>query len=89
MNGVLQPFLLGTVVTACAMIGIHFVQAWKRTRDALFLSFAIAFWLFGANWGVLAILQLEEGYPVVYLLRLLGFGIIIAGVIAKNRFRAV
>ncbi len=85
MNGVLQPFLLGTVVTACAVIGVQFVQAWKRTHESLFLSFAIAFWLFGVNWGVLAVLPLEEGYPAVYLLRLLGFGIIIVGIIAKNR----
>ncbi len=85
MGEVLQPFLLGLVVMACTAIGVFFWKFWKRTCDRLFLSFAIAFWLFAANWAMLAMVRRDEGYAAVYLFRLLGFVIIIAGVIGKNR----
>ena len=58
---------------------------WKRTGDRLFVHFAIAFWLFTLN-------QLASSIPVVadetsgyeYLLRVLGFIVIIVAIIDKN-----
>ena len=79
----LQAFLLGIIVTACAGIGVCFIRFWKRTRDRLFLVLAIAFWIFGINWAGLAFLH-NEAYPAMYLIRLLGFAFIIAGVVGKN-----
>jgi hypothetical protein len=81
----LQAFLLGVLVMACAAIGLFFLRFWRRTGDRLFLVFAIAFWLFAANWAALAIVHNDEGYPMIYLLRLAGFGFIIAGIVGKNR----
>lgn len=85
MNDVLQSFLLGVLVTACAVIGLFFLRFWRRSHDRLFLAFAGAFWLFGTNWAMLAVLNHGEGYPAIYLFRLMGFGLIVAGIIAKNR----
>jgi hypothetical protein len=84
MTETLVSFLLGSAVTACLIVSAFFARFWRRTRDLLFLAFAVAFLLFGANWAMVAVLE-EETYPAVYLFRLLGFAIIIAGVIGKNR----
>lgn len=80
----LLSFMLGSAVTACVIIGAFFVAFWTRTRDRLFLMFSFAFWLFGVNWLMVAIIQ-DEIYPSVYLFRLLGFVLIIVGIIGKNR----
>ena len=83
MNDLL-PFLLGVAVSTCLIIGAFFVRFWKRTGDNLFLLFAAAFGLFAVNWTVVSFIE-QESYPAVYLFRLLGFGLIIAGVVGKNR----
>jgi hypothetical protein len=82
----LHPFLLGIVATASAAIGLFFYRFWRRTRDRLFVYFAAAFWLLAANWSAQAFVPHDESYYVViYLLRLLAFAVIIAGIVGKNR----
>lgn len=87
MNEALILVLLGAAVMACLVIGAFFWRFWKDTRDTLFLAFAVAFWLFGANWAMVAVVG-HERFPQVYLFRLVGFLIIIAGVAMKNRSKA-
>lgn len=79
----LQTFLLGVIVTSCVVIGLFFCKYWLRTRDRLFLAFAVGFWLFGINWAGLAVVH-NEGVVSMYVLRILGFACIIAGVVGKN-----
>ena len=77
--------LSGALLFSYAIAGVHFLLFWKRTGDRLFVHFAIAFWLFALN-------QLTSSIPVVagetsgyeYLLRVLGFIVIIVGIIDKN-----
>lgn len=77
--------LSGAVLFSYFIAGIHFSRFWKRTGDRLFLHFAVAFWLFALN-------QVATSIPVVanetagyeYLLRVLGFIIILGGIIDKN-----
>ena len=77
--------LSGALLFAYFIAGIHFARFWRRTRDRLFLHFAIAFLLFGLN-------QLVTSVPVVsnetdgyeYLLRVLGFIVILAAIADKN-----
>ena len=65
--------------------GVHFLRFWRRTADRLFLYFALAFWLFMAN-------QIATSVPVVtnetagyeYLLRVLGFLLILFAIADKN-----
>jgi hypothetical protein len=81
----LYSFLLGVVVVAAGTIGLFFLRFWRRTRDRLFFVFAIAFWLMALNWFAVAFTPKDESFYAVYLLRLLAFGFIIAGIIDKNR----
>jgi hypothetical protein len=80
--------LSGALVFAYAVSGVHFLQFWRRTGDRLFAHFAVAFWLFALN-------QLAVSVPVVtdetgsyfYLLRVLGFVIILIAIVDKNVVR--
>ncbi len=91
-----NQFLLGAVVVACLAAGLFFLRFWRRTRDRLFATFAVAFWVLGLNWAVLACLQVarpeqpdevDEVRTALYVVRLLAFLLILAAVIDKNRNR--
>jgi hypothetical protein len=77
--------LSGALLFSYFIAGIHFSRFWKRTGDRLFLHFGVAFWLFALN-------QLASSIPVVanetdgyeYLLRVLGFVVILATIVDKN-----
>jgi hypothetical protein len=78
--------LAGALVLAYLIAGVHFFQFWRRTGDRLFIHFAVAFWLFVLNQLVTSTPHLSNeagGYE--YLLRVLGFIVIIAGIVDKNR----
>jgi hypothetical protein len=87
----LQPlinrFLLGGLVMACAVVGLFFLRFWRKTRDRLFLIFALAFWLLGTNWLFLAFVEADETRTWLYVLRLVAFCLIIYGIVDKNRQR--
>jgi hypothetical protein len=77
--------LSGALVFAYLVAGMHFLRFYRRTEDGLFLRFAIAFWLFSVN-------QLASSVPFVtdetdgyeYLLRVLGFVLILVAIVEKN-----
>lgn len=78
----------GALIFAYAVAGVHFIQFWRRTGDRLFAHFGAAFWLFALNQlavSVPAVANETVGY--VYLLRVLGFVIILIAIIDKNMFR--
>lgn len=78
-------FFTGALAALYAVAGMFFLSFWRRTRDALFASFALAFALLAINQVVLALGGLErEEQSWVYLLRLLAFLLIIAGIARKN-----
>ena len=82
--------LSGALLLSYLVAGAHFFRFWRRINDRLFLHFAIAFWLLALN-------QLATSIPVVtnetggyeYLLRVLGFLLIIVAIIDKNLLRSV
>jgi uncharacterized membrane protein HdeD (DUF308 family) len=77
--------LLGVIATTSITAAIFFLRFWKRTRDSLFLAFAIAFLIEGVN--RIAVLEVErpnEGSPWTYVVRLIAFLIILAGILNKN-----
>jgi hypothetical protein len=80
-----NQFLLGVVVAACAVAGLFFLRFWRRTRDRLFVIFAVAFWTLGANWLALAFTEQDEVRTALYVIRLLAFLLILGGVVDKNR----
>lgn len=80
-------FLLGAVVMACVTIGLFFLRFWRKTRDRLFVCFAIAFWLLGINWLALVFTDQDEVRTALYGVRFLAFLLILFAIIDKNRAR--
>jgi uncharacterized protein DUF5985 len=79
-------FLNGVSATSALVAGVLFLRFWRDTADRLFLWFALAFWLFAVNWGVLATSAvLDERRHLLYVIRLAGFCLIFLAVIEKNR----
>jgi uncharacterized protein DUF5985 len=85
----LYDFLSGAVSFGFLTCGLFFLRFWRRTRDELFVAFAIAFALLGIVQGTLALANIpsEERAPI-YLFRLLAFVIILFAIFRKNRASA-
>ncbi len=82
----LQQIVWGALTMASLVAGLFFFRFWQLSRDRLFLMMGIAFWVLSLNWLGLALFYwIEESRHHVYLLRLLAFALIIAGVVDKNR----
>jgi hypothetical protein len=87
MEAVLQ-FLYGGLCVMCLAVGLFFLRYWSLQRDRFFVWFTVAFWAFGASWGVHLVYASTETGPHVYLFRLVGFLLIIVAIIEKNRQRS-
>ena len=85
MNAALQPFLLGSLVMGTFVAGLFFLRFWRRTGDRLFAIFAVAFWLMGLNWLLLATVRRDEVDTALYAIRLVAFVLILLAIIDKNR----
>jgi hypothetical protein len=73
-------------VTCCLTAAAFFLKFWFRTRDGLFLAFAVAFFVEGLNRiGLLFLDHPNEARPEVYLVRLFAFLLIAAAIVRKNR----
>jgi uncharacterized membrane protein len=82
----LYVFLSGAVAAAFVVAGLFFLRFWKRTRDILFLAFALAFWLLGLTQALLALTNIPvEERSWLYLLRLAAFSLILVAIFYKNR----
>lgn len=84
MNGIIE-FLAGALACAYVIAGVFFLRFWRKTRDALFLSFAGAFWLLALNQVIVDRLDVDdERSGLVYLLRVVGFLLILFAIVEKN-----
>lgn len=84
----LNDFLWGSLSMACIAIGVCFLRFWRNTQDRFFLFFSLAFWALGINWLSLGIFQpSSETHHYFYLLRMLAFLLILAGILDKNFVR--
>jgi hypothetical protein len=82
----LSGLLSGAIIMGNAVAGLFFAKFWSQSGDRLFLLFALAFWILGAQRILLAIFADQpEAHPYLYLVRLLGFLLIIFAIIDKNR----
>ena len=76
---------MGTVAMGCAIAGLFFLRFWKETKDRLFLSFTLAFFMLTINRTLLGFTPYtNETTPDLYLLRLSAFLIILFGILDKN-----
>jgi len=80
-----EAFLLGVIVTSSLTAGVFFLKFWTRTRDSLFLAFAISFIIVGLDRiSTLMIERPNEANPWTYVVRLLAFLLILAAILHKN-----
>jgi hypothetical protein len=78
--------IAGAIAMAYAMAGLFFLRFWVKSRDRLFIIFAVAFWLLMAERLVLlGTHQTHEWAPYIYLVRMAAFLLILGAIIDKNR----
>lgn len=77
----LDQFLSGAVTMGFGVAGLLFLTYWRRTRQKLFLTFAVSFFLLALNYAWLSLtnIPVEERSPL-YLVRLLAFSLIIVAI---------
>lgn len=81
-----EGFLLG-VISSCSFAAcLYFLRFWRDTRDSLFLTFAVAFFIEGINrMARIFFTHPNEASPWVFLVRAFAFLLILAGIVNKNR----
>jgi peptidoglycan/LPS O-acetylase OafA/YrhL len=85
MSPMLVNFVSGAVTLGFFVAGAFFLKFWHRTRDRLFLAFAAAFVLLALNQTIATFLGAgNELTPFTYVLRVLGFVLILVAVVDKN-----
>ena len=85
---VLNDFMAGMITMGFIMAGLFFFRFWKQTRDHLFIAFGVAFLLFAVHQGLVTLAGIpREERSWTYLIRLLGFGLLIFAIITKNLTR--
>ena len=78
-------FVAGAMSAGYTMAGLFFLRFWARTRDKLFATFAVAFWLMALNQAVAGFSRHAHAEnSAAYLLRLAAFVLIIFAVLSKN-----
>ena len=79
-------FLSGAVAFGFFVCSLFFLRYWSRSRDELFLSFALDFGLLGIGQAILALANIPtEERGSLYLFRLTAFLLILAAIYRKNR----
>jgi hypothetical protein len=82
----MAQFLNGISAGGSVIAGVLFLRFWRDTRDRLFLWFALAFMIFAAHWWAISLLHpAQEARHWFYVLRLIGFVLILIAIVDKNR----
>jgi peptidoglycan/LPS O-acetylase OafA/YrhL len=78
-------FASGLITMGFLVAAGFFARFWRKTHDRLFLAFAIAFVLLALNQALAQWLgAADERVGYTYLLRVLGFLLILVAIIDKN-----
>jgi peptidoglycan/LPS O-acetylase OafA/YrhL len=78
-------FLSGAVTMGFLVAAGFFARFWRDTGDRLFVAFAVAFGLLALNQALAQWLgAADERVAYTYLLRVLGFVLILAAIVDKN-----
>ena len=78
-------FVSGLITMGFLVAAGFFARFWRQTADRLFLAFAIAFVLLALNQALAQWLgAADERVGYTYLLRVLGFVLILAAIVDKN-----
>ena len=78
-------FLSGAVTAGYLVAAGFFWRFFRRTHDRLFVAFSVAFVFFALNQALLGLFHVAtEPESLVYVLRILGFVVILAAILDKN-----
>ena len=78
-------FLSGAVTLGYVVAAAFFLSFWRKTSDRLFLAFGAAFILFALNQLLgYAFTVVSEPTSLIYVLRILGFVLMIVAIVDKN-----
>ena len=81
----LADFLAGGLTMAYLVAGVYFFRFWRKTREQLFRSFGLAFWLLALNQAIVSMLgAADERSGYAYVLRVVGFLLILYAILRKN-----
>jgi hypothetical protein len=84
----MNRFLLGVLAAFSAAIALFFLKFLRESGDRLYGFFSAAFAVLTLDWVARALLSpRHESQHYLFLIRLLAFLLIIAGIVVKNRSR--
>lgn len=82
----MNDFLTGASATAAWVVAMFLFKFWRKSKDRLLLLFSLAFLVLGLDWLLVTIIRPDrETRHFVYAFRLVAFGLILAGILDKNR----
>jgi hypothetical protein len=82
----MNDFVSGASMMGAFAIALFFMRSFRRNGDRLFLFFALAFGLLSLErWILVLVPKAHEYRPLVYLMRLVAFGLIAVAIVDKNR----
>ena len=85
MNELVMGYLGGAITLGYLVAALFFLRFWRKTSDRLFLAFAAAFVLLALNQVFATFLGAgDERTVYAYLLRVLGFVLILWAIVDKN-----
>jgi hypothetical protein len=78
-------FFSGAIAAGFLACGLFFLRFWSRSRDFLFLAFAVAFWLLALNVAVVVLFpEPDETRSWFYLIRVAAYLLIVVAIVRKN-----
>jgi hypothetical protein len=80
----MSAFFHGMVTMGFIIAGLFFLRFWRRTRDGLFVAFALAFWLLALNQVFLGFSGGNPEESWEFLPNLGAFGLLILAILIKN-----
>jgi hypothetical protein len=82
----LREIVTGAIAMGWLVAGLFFFRFWRHTSDRFFLWFALSFWIEAVDRVALGLLTgASEDMPLVYIFRLLSYGLILLAIWQKNR----
>jgi uncharacterized protein DUF5985 len=77
--------LWGASAFACVVIALFFLRFFQRSRELLFLLFALGFSLLAINWVGPAVASVQsESRTYLFIVRLAAFLLLLGGIVHKN-----
>ena len=82
----MKGMLLGAIALGSAVAGLFFFRFWHMTGDRLFLYFSLAYFLEALGRLLIGLSAVSsDEHPVIYLIRVVAYGLIIFAIVNKNR----